>query len=195
MKNLITVILFFAMGCAHTLEVPGNYIASNPEFIAQKEQIKKQACLVLTPEFKNYTFEKEAYNWAGGSMFPDKLTFTLGNTLSSEIANLCKGIYTSVSYADTLEQAKQYKPDITISAEIEEASLDLPMVRFADITAEVNVKYSVYGPDMKLINTKIINGKGIKKLILSKENYIVVFHEAIKDLLTQTKVMMTDSKS
>ena len=93
MKRLLFIIcvLFNFTACTHVLSVPS--ISSNQMLFETTELKTKTACIVITPEFKNYQFTKKAYNWAGGSLFPDTIIFDLGNTLTSEINGLCRALF------------------------------------------------------------------------------------------------------
>lgn len=183
-----------AVGCAATLEVPSGYVRANSSQFNVASLQRTNANLVITPELESYVFEKEAYNWAGGSLFPDTLTFSLGKTLADELNSAALSLFGRTVRFRSLQEASStsVKPDYVVVPEVTTASLDLPAIRFADITAAVSLKYSVYDSSGTLLRTATVSGEGKKALVLSKENYVIAFQEAIKDLMLKSKETLAE---
>lgn len=184
------VVLFLVSGCSHTMSVPANFVSSNPMQFTERALHEKSAYLVVTPKFVNYQFKKSSYNWAGGSLFPDTLIFELGNTLTIEIDNLTRSLFgttTQVASLEAVRSGRMARFDFVVVPEIQNSSLELPVVRFGLIDAEITVKYSFYRGDESLITSVIVTGKGQKTLVLTRQNYVEAFEEAIKDLMVKSK--------
>ena len=190
MKYLTILCLSFTvLGCSHNLVVPGTYGRNNPASVSADARVQKVTRLVLLNSFKTYTFEKKAYNWAGGSLFPDTLTFELGRALSEELSALTQSTYVSASEAPDLQSAiasEMGNSGLVIVPEIERVSLDLPPFRFADIEAAVALRYSLYDGNGRFITSSSLEGKAKKVLGFTKQNYVIAFQEAIKDLMLKT---------
>lgn len=187
MKRLFIISLFvFLTGCTHSITVKSNYVESNPNQFKSEKLSQQETCIVLTPELKNYIFEKKVYNWAGGSMFKDTLFFDLGKPISAEIDNLISNMFSKSYDASNIKDAIG-KNGIIIKPEIIDSSLDLPSIRGGNIVAEIQVKYSFYDSDGKLIASRTVLGTGTKALVITKENYNIAFGEAISDLINKSK--------
>lgn len=185
---LIVSILFYLLlaGCTHNMVVNSNFVASNQDQFRSEKLSREKACLVVSPELKNYIFEKKAYNWAGGSMFKDTLYFDLGKTISMEIDNLVSTMFGETFKVSDVKDATG-KNAVIIKPEIVDCTLDLPIVRGGTIKAETQLKYSFYNSEGKQIISQTVIGIGKKSLVLTKENYNIAFREAIKDLMNKSK--------
>jgi hypothetical protein len=168
------------------MTVGSNFVASNPGQFRSEKLSGQKACLVLSPELKNYVFEKKAYNWAGGSMFKDTLYFDLGAAVSSEIDSLVSAMFGETSKTPNIKDAAG-KNAVIIKPEILDSALDLPAVRGGNITAEIQVKYTFYDSDGRQTASQSVTGSGNKQLVMTKENYNIAFQEAIKDLMNKSK--------
>jgi hypothetical protein len=190
-SRLLFAILFLALaaGCTATLEIPSGYVRANSAQFNVPSLQKKTAYLVISPELERYQFEKEAYNWAGGSTFPDKLTFELGRAVSDELNSAAISLFGKTARYSSLKEAtaSSSKSDYVVVPAMESASLDLPAVRFTNITARVSLKYSVYDSSGTLLRTGTASGEGKKALEFTKQNYVIAFQEAIKDLMLKSK--------
>ena len=190
MKRLFFIICVLSnfTACTHVLSVPT--ISSNQMLFETTELKTKAACIVITSEFKNYQFAKKAYNWAGGSLFPDTIIFDLGNTLTSEINGLCRALFNRTVQIDSLEESKNqraYGADYIIVPKIINTTLELPIVRLGQINANVQIEYSFYRSDNMLLTSKSLDGHGQKRLELTKQNYAIAIQEAVKDLMLKSK--------
>ena len=103
----IICVIFNLTACTHLLSVPS--ISTSQMQFDTPELKTKTACLVITSEFKNYQFTKQAYNWAGGSLFPDTIVFDLGNTLTSGINGLCRALFHRTVQIDSLEESRNQR--------------------------------------------------------------------------------------
>lgn len=156
----------------------------------------KTACLVITSEFKKYQFTKEAYNWAGGSLFPDTIIFDIGNTLTSEINSLSDLLFQRTLRSDSLEESKHqraYGADYIVVPKIINTSLELPMVRLGQIDATIQMEYAFYRSDGMLLTSIFLSGHGQKRLELTRQNYVIALQEAVKDLMLKSKGAFTSA--
>ncbi len=187
MKQLaIIIVLIFLTGCTHNMAIDSNFVASNLDQFGSEKLSGEKACLVLSPELKNYVFEKKAYNWAGGNMFKDTLYFDLGKAVSSEIDNLVSAMFGETFKTAHIKDSTG-RNAVIIKPEIVDSTLDLPAIRGGNINAEIQLKYSFCDSDGKQIISQTIIGNGTKPLVMTKGNYNIAFREAIKDLMNKSK--------
>ena len=191
MRFLLLIFLIFNLtACTHALSVTSNFVSTNQMQFDTAELKTKTACLVITPEFKNYQFTKEAYNWAGGSLFPDTVIFDIGDTLTSEINSLSGLLFQRTLRSDSLEESKHqrvYGADYIVVPKIISTSLELPMVRLGQIDAIIQIEYIFYRSDGMLLTSIVLSGHGQKRLVLTRQNYVIALQEAVKDLMLKSK--------
>ncbi|MBI5887081.1 MAG: hypothetical protein HZB82_00010 [Deltaproteobacteria bacterium] len=191
MKFLLLIFLIFNLtACTHALSVTSNFVSTNQMQFDTAELKTKTAFILITPEFKNYQFTKKAYNWAGGSLFPDTIIFDLGNTLTSEINSLGRSLFKRTLQSDSLEESKNQRADgadYIVVPKIISTSLELPIVRLGQIDAIIQIEYTFYRSDGVLLTSIILSGNGQKRLELTKQNYVIALQEAVKDLMLKSK--------
>jgi len=195
-KLLLTTLFFLLTACSHTLHVPTPNVHSDSTKFQSQQLKKKSICLVITPEFRDYTFTKEAYNWAGGSLAPDTITFELGESLTQATSDMTTDLFANVVTVNSLDETEENAimcGNYIIAPQIIKSSLDLPVVRFTNITAEIEVRYKLYSLSRSLLRKETVKGNGDKRLIFTKGNYAIAFGLAMEDLIHKTKFFLNDA--
>ena len=131
----------------------------------------------------------------GGSLFPNHLTFDIGKAVADEINSMSLGLFAKTARFSSLGEAANaagVPPTFIVVPEFDAVSLDLPVVRFTDIDANVRVKYSVYDAKGTFLRSGIAAGEGTKALEFTQQNYVIAFQEAIKDLMLKSKEVLAE---
>jgi len=193
-KFLFVIVLLFS-GCAYQTPLRNDYVATNPPLFQSNSLKEKRVILVMDSYLKNYCLTKSVYNWAGGNLTPDQVTFEIGPALTKEISNLCKTLFGSVKEVSNFKRAKEETGEsihLIIVPEISNAEIFFPSVRFADIKAEIAVKYSIYNFSGNLINMEVVLGKGTKQLTFTRKNYQLAMESALKDLMLKSNTVLLE---
>ena len=196
-KIFIVLFFFLTVGCSHTLTIPKSLPTINTSELQAYSTNRKSISLIIPPTFENYTFTKSAYNWAGGNLFPDTITFEIGKNLSKEIEEQCNKFFNVTTIKSEVSQVINKSPEnigAIIVPEIIDCSLNLPKVRFSNINAEIKVNYSLYA-NTKLITSEPVIGKGQKRLGATKQNYVIALKNAKDDLLLKTEEVLKKFQS
>lgn len=187
---LILVALVTGCGSTSTLQIPSGYVRANSAQFNVVSLQKSTAYIVTTPDFQGYQFKKDAYSAMGGALFPNHLTFEIGNAVADEFNSMAISLFAKTARYQSLSEATAAAggaPNFIVVPEFDAVSLDLPTVRFTDIDASVSVKYSVYDAKGEFIRSGIAVGEGKKALEFTQQNYVIAFQEAIKDLMLKSK--------
>lgn len=176
-----------ASACTHEMALRAD--RAYPDSIAGSKTLKnREVILVVGPELREYRLTKEAYNWAGGNLAPDHITFNVGEAFSLALIELCNHLFLAVDRSDSFREARGRAKtgQIIILPEIGRTEMFLPSIRFNDIQAEVMAKYSFYDDRGNLIDSKTVVGRGTKSLTFTKENYRIAMESALRDLIRQS---------
>lgn len=191
---LFGITLLFS-GCAYQTPLRNDYVATNPLLFQSNSLKEKRIILVIDSYLLNYRLTKSVYNWAGGNLAPDQVTFEIGPALAKEISNMCKTLFGSVKEVSNFKRAREESGENIhwiIIPEIINAEIFFPSIRFADIKAEITVKYSFYNFSGNLINMEVLLGKGAKQLTFTRKNYQLAMESALKDLMLKSNTVFLD---
>jgi hypothetical protein len=180
------------LGCANQIPLRNDYVATNPSLFQSNSLKEKRVILVIDSYLLNYRLTKSLYNSVGGNLAPDQVSFEIGHALAHEISNMCKNLFGSVKEVSNFKRASEESGEninLIIIPEISNAEIFFPSVGFADITAEITVKYSFYNSSGNLINTEVVLGKGAKRLTSSRMDYQLAMESALEDLMRKSKTV------
>lgn len=188
MPPLHALLALLALGlCAsctanQTLTVPAPTIDEANVVYTSKQPI----VLVISNQLFAYEYTVDVPNWAWGVVAKDTLHLQVGRSVASALKGLCEQVFTSVEVVPSIEGARGTAPPRSVVVpEIVGANLQHPLVRWAQITAEVTVVYHVYRPDGSARQLKI-KGVGTHRLHATKGNHALAFRDAVRDLVANS---------
>jgi len=147
---------------------------------------KQPVVLVISNQLYAYEYTVEVPNWAWGVAAKDTLHLQVGRSVASALKKLCEQAFASVEVVPSIEAARGTTPPRSVVVpEIVDANLEHPLVRWAQITAEVTVVYHVYRPDGSTGQLRI-KGVGTHRLHATKGNHALAFSDAVRDLVANS---------
>lgn len=182
-STLILGIILFSSGCSYTTPLHNDYVSTNPRMFQSGSLNEKQVILVIDTYTKDYRLTRPVYNVGFGNLPPDYVSFEIGAAFAKEIANMCVNLFSSVNEVSSFRRAKQKSSErinFIIIPEIINSEILFPSIRFADIKAEIAVKYSFYNSAGNLIDEEIVKGRGEKELGLTRKNSQVAMDYAYR---------------
>ena len=180
--NLYKIILLVALSslnaCTYHMKVPSGIITSTSQNSAITT---KTAQLALEPSVKNYIHETKTYNWTGGLLFPDTIRFGIGEAVTAGLYALASKNFKSVQVQEEGTPARS-KNVLTLIPKIQQVHLELPTLRFTDITAQIQISLEIY-VGLRKITTRTISGTGKAPLMFTRESYAQAFQQANVQLM------------
>jgi hypothetical protein len=195
MKNIVHIstlllgIIMLLSACSYTMPLRNDFVSTNPRMFQSSSLKEKRIILVIDSYTKDYRLTRPVYNWAGGNTTPDHASFDIGVAFSKEISDMCNSLFFSANEVSSFKRAKEKAGqgvNFIIIPEIINAEIFLPSVRFADIKAEIAVRYSFYTSSGDLIDKGAITGRGEKELVFTRKNYQLAMEAALRDLLQKS---------
>jgi len=191
LHNIISLlgIVLLLSACSYQMPLRNNYVATNHRLFRTDSLKEKRVILVIDSYLKDYRLTRPVYNWAGGNLVPDHVSFEIGTAFAKELSNMCANLFSSINEVPSFKSAKGRSSkgiNLIIIPEIINAEIFLPSVRFANIKTEVTVKYSFYNSLGDLDDKGAATGRGEKKLIFTRKNYQLAMEDALKDLMIRS---------